>query len=226
MTDELSNEIVGGLDQALPVDMIDALDEVDSVIAQAQMMGDPDIVLNEIRSNLSQVRASGLSLCKLLYKLRGVWDNLSDQDFSETVFSHTGLGSTTVDRYIAIWTMYADRLLPDSVSSAIQQKPLRVQVPIAKLMEQGFKPTPEQWQKLSDAPDNSTTLAIVREIKGTEPRKSAVLIFIDKAGHLSAAQDGEMIEIGMFFADALKSVLGAKAIKRIIDDSRIMEKNG
>lgn len=226
MTDEISNEIVGNLDQTLPVDMIDALDEVDSIIAQAQMMGDPDIILNEIRTNLSQVRVSGLSLCKLLYKLHDMWDSLSDQDFQESVFNHTGLGSTTVDRYVAIWSMYADRLLPDSVSNIIQQKPLRIQVPIAKLMEQGFKPTPEQWQKLSDAPDNSTTLAIVREIKGTEPRKSAVLIFIDKAGHLSASQDGEMIEIGMFFSDALRSVLGAKAIKRIIDDSRIMEKNG
>jgi hypothetical protein len=226
MSDELSNEIVGNLDQALPVDMIDALDEVDSVVAQAQMMGDPDIILNEIRANLGQVRASGLSLCKLLYKLQEMWNSLSDQDFKEAVFSHAGLGSTTVDRYVAIWTMYADRLLPDSVSSVIQQKPLRVQVPIAKLVEQGFKPTAEQWQKLSDAPDNSTTLAIVREIKGTEPRKSAILIFIDKSGHLSAAQDGEMIEIGMFYADALKSILGAKAINRIIDDSRIMEKNG
>ena len=97
---------------------------------------------------------------------------------------------------------------------------------VAKLIEQGFRPTPEQWQKLCEAPDNSTTLAIVREIKGTEPRKSAVLIFIDKVGHLSASQDGEMIEIGMFYADALRSTLGARAIKRIIDDSRIMEKNG
>ena len=225
--DEMSNEIVSSLDQSIPVDMLEALDEVDSIVSQAKMFGNPDLILDEIRANLSQVRVSGLSLCKLVYKLHELWDELGDgQDFDEAVFSHTGLGSTTINRYISIWSMYTNKLLPDSVSSTIQQKPLRVQVPIAKLIEQGFRPTPEQWQKLCEAPDNSTTLAIVREIKGTEPRKSAVLIFIDKVGHLSASQDGEMIEIGMFYADALRSTLGARAIKRIIDDSRIMEKNG
>lgn len=225
MSDDLSNEIISGLDQSIPVDTLDALDEVDSIVAQAQMFGNPDLILDEIRLNLSQVRVSGITMCKLLFKLKEVWGDLGEgKDFDEAVFEHTGFSPTTVDRYISIWSMHSNRLLPDSVSTAIQQKPLRVQVPIAKMVEQGYKPTPDQWQKLAEAPNNTTTLAIVREVKGTEPRKSAILIFIDKRGHLSAMQDGEVADIGMFYMDALTSTLGARAIKRIIEDSRIMEK--
>src|SRR3990172_9321237 len=97
--DEMSNEIVSNLDQSIPVDMLEALDEVDSIVSQAKMFGNPDLILDEIRANLSQVRVSGLSLCKLVYKLHELWDELGDgQDFDEAVFSHTGLGSTTINR--------------------------------------------------------------------------------------------------------------------------------
>lgn len=220
---ETDIEVIGALDQPIPLPIQDALDEVDRLVDLAVQMGGTDMLLDEATSYLQQTRISGLALCKLLYKIQSIW---AEGDFMEIASSRLGLSSTTINRYISIWSVYELKQIPAELSNNFLQKPLRSQIPVAKLIEQGYTPSQEQWQQLANSPDLSTTAKLVRDIKQTEPRKSAMLLFIDQRGNLTACQDGKIVDLGWLNVAMMEDDLAAKAIKRIVNDARILKKNG
>lgn len=218
---ETDIEVIGALDQPIPLPIQEALDEVDRQVALAIQIGGVDMLLDDAASYLQQTRISGLALCKLLYNIQKMWE---EDDFMEIASSRLGLSSTTINRYISIWSIYELKQIPAELSNSFLQKPLRSQIPVAKLIEQGYTPSQDQWQQLANSPDLSTTAKLVRDIKQTEPRKSAMMLFIDSHGNLTACQDGKIVDLGWLNVAMLEDELTAKAIKRIVSDSRIMEK--
>lgn len=218
---ESDTEIIGALDQPIPLPVQEALDEVDRLIEQALASGNGDFLLDEAEAYLQQTRISGLALCKLLYKTQSIW--LQD-DFVEATSSRLGLSKTTIDRYISVWSVYELKQIPAELSNDFLQKPLRSQIPVAKLIEQGYTPNQTQWQQLASSPDLSTTAKLVRDIKQTPPRAGSMMIFIDKNGNLTAVQDNRIVDLGWLNTAMLDDDLTAKAIKRVINDARILEK--
>ena len=218
---ETDIEVIGALDQPIPLPVQDALDEVDRLVAQALASGNGDFLLDEAEAYLQQTRISGLALCKLLYKTQTIW---VQDDFIEATSSRLGLSSTTINRYISVWSVYELKQIPAELSNNFLQKPLRSQIPVAKLIEQGYTPSQAQWQQLANSPDLSTTAQLVRDIKHMPPRASAMLLFIDKNGNLTAVQDSKIVSLGWLNTAMLEDELTAKAIKRIVNDCRILEK--
>jgi hypothetical protein len=222
-------EIVNSLDQPIQLPIQEAMKQVDQIIQQAISFQDVNILINEAEMCLQQTRISGLALCKLLYKANSMWDYVTGTDtpdFIDTVSTRLGLSKTTIDRYMSVWSVYELHQIPANLSDDFLQKPLRSQIPVAKLIEQGYSPNQEQWQQLADAPDLSTTTKLIRDIKETEPRKSAMMLFIDKNGNLTAVQDVKIADLGWLNVALLEDGLVSKAIKRIVNDARILEKNG
>lgn len=221
---ETEIEIVGALDQPIPLPIQGALEDVDYIISQARTSGDGNDILDEAEAYLQRTRVSGLALCKLLYHAEKIWNEWGQADFMEMFSDRLGLGTTTINRYISVWSVYERKEIPAKLTDNFLQKPLRSQIPIAKLIEQGYTPSQDQWQQLAYAPDLSTTARLVRDIKHTEPRKSAMMIFVDQKGNLTAVQDGKIVSLGYLNVAGLADELTAKAIKRIVNDARIMEK--
>lgn len=220
-------EITTSLDQPLPVSVQKALDNIDTLIEEARKSGDPEILLQELEDRIGQIRISGMALCKLLYKARQVWSEFSQEnDFEEVVAERIGLSATTVDRYATTWAMHENKLMPPKIADEIIQKPLRVQIPVAKMLEQGYKPDKKQWKELAAAPDLSTTAAVIREIKGVPPRQNSLMVYIDKKGNITATENDEIVDVGFLFFNDRDNPIIEHAIRRIINDARMIEKGG
>lgn len=218
-------EITTSLDQPLPISVQAALVDVDTLIENARKASDPEIILQELEKRVGQIRISGMALCKLLFKSRELWHELTHQDdFDEVVAERVGLSATTVDRYATTWAMHENKLMPPKIADEILQKPLRVQIPVAKMLEQGYTPTKSQWRQLATAPDLSTTAAVIRDIKGVPPRQNSLMIFIDKKGNITATENDEIVDVGFLFFNDMDNEIVTHAIKRIINDARMIEK--
>jgi len=93
------------------------------------------------------------------------------------------------------WEMYEKKFIPKEFEDEIRGKNIKDQIYIATLPAQGYEPDEDEWQDIVDAPDYNSVSAKVREIKGKEPTRSALLIFISEDGTLSAQQEGEISTI-------------------------------
>jgi hypothetical protein len=158
---------------------------------------------------------SGIALAKFFYLIRENWDEYEiGDDFDDVAFDYVGVAKETVDRYVRVWKMHELKLIPEQFAEDIRQKNIKDQIPIATAVAQGYEINEDDWQELVDAPDNTTVGAKVREIKGKEPSKSALLIFLTSDGTLSVTQEGETEFVGYLNVDDA-GLIAEKAIERI-----------
>ena len=222
MNDDLL--VLNGLDQSLPVDDNWMLQKVDEIINESLRQKDPYIAL-DFGKNLIQIsQLSGIGLAKLFHGLRENWYiyEIGD-DFDDVAYDHVGRSKATVDRYVRVWEMYEQNLIPEDLSDEIRQKNIKDQIPIASLLSQGYEPDEDEWQELADAPDHASVSAKVREIKGKEPRKSALLIFISSDGNLSAQQEGHVEFVGYLNIDD-EGLIADKAIQRLLKSAGVLSR--
>lgn len=221
--DEL--EIITGMDQAIPIATQEALKNIDIMVNEARRIHEPVWLLDKAHDLLETMRISAHALAKLLYKTQQYWQEFSeDDDFEEVAMERLGLSRATITRYCAVWGMFETKQIPAKLQEDFQQKPMRELVPIGMALSQGYTPNKEQWKQLSEAPNNSTVLEIVREIKGQAPRTGSLTLMIDKKGNITAVQDGEIVDVGFLFFNDMDNDTVSKAIRRIVEHSGIVEK--
>jgi hypothetical protein len=215
---------VNGLDQALSVDVTPMLEKIDEVVEESIKRGDVYYAL-DFGVNLIQVaQLSGMGLAKLFYLLRENWDKFEiGDDFDSVAYSYVGRTKTTVDRYVRVWEMYENKIIPPEFEEEIRQKNIKDQIRIASLPAQGYEPTEKQWQEIVDAPDYNSVGVIARKIEGKEPRKSALLIFISPTGELSAQQEGIIEFVGYLAVDEAGEV-AEKAIQRLLKSAGVLQR--
>jgi hypothetical protein len=220
MTDELL--VLNGLDQSLPVDDNLMLQRVDEIMDESLREKDPYIALNFGKSLIIVSQLSGIGLAKLFYQMKENWDAYERKDdFDEIAYDYVGRTKGTVDRYVRVWKMYEQNLIPKNLSEEIRQKNIKEQIPIANLLAQGYEPDGEEWQELADAPDHASISAKIREITGAEPRKSAILIFMSENGELSAQQEGETQFVGYLDINDAGDI-AEKAIQRLLKSAGVL----
>ena len=217
-------EILSSLDQPIPYNTQEIEDEIDRIISEAIYTKDVSLVLSKGESLIGNFRASGLGLAKLLYEAHKNWDQFDAGDnFYDLVFDRIGISTTTIDRYITVWSMYDHNLVPVDLQGRLKAFPLKNQIPIAKAIEQGVEFSEAQWMNLSTAPDNSTILAEIRTAKGQPPRKNAMLIKLRRNGNLELYVDGQYKQLGWLNLDDAKNDLDIdRAISRILSGAGIM----
>lgn len=216
--------LLSSLDQPIPTDDDWVLDRIDEIIQKSIEQHNAFIALNVIKQLYGIGKTSGLGLAKALYLTNKHWGsyNVGDE-FTSTVLSYTGLHSNTIDRYIGIWAMFVEGKIPEELAPEIRQRNMMELFPIAKAVEQGYEFTTNEWQKLADASDYSEIKHIVQqEIKGVEPRKNSIQLYLDNKGTLWAFQQGERYFIGALeISDDRDTV--QKAITRILHSAGIMK---
>jgi hypothetical protein len=119
--------------------------------------------------------------------------------------------------------MYENKTIPQEFEEEIRQKNIKDQIYIATLPAQGYDLTEDEWQEIADAPDYSSVAKKVREIKGKEPTKSALLIFISPTGELSAQQEGIIEFVGYLAVDEAGEV-AEKAIQRLLKSAGVLQR--
>jgi len=201
-----------------------ALNKVDEVLQEALVKKDLDIALDAVVGLTKIAKASGIALSKLFYNIKKHWHEFEvEEDFVDVIFTATGYHRTTVDRHVAIWTMYEEKLIPDSFQEKIQSRNVRDQIPIAKALQQGHEISNEQWEKLADAPDTVSVSRILREdVKGKEPRKGSLQLYLNRDGTITAYLDDVDFYVGTLEISN-ETVAVKKAIERIINSSGMLQ---
>jgi hypothetical protein len=167
---------------------------------------------------------SGIALAKLFYLIRENWEVFEIGDnFEDVAYARVGRTKDTVDKYVRLWEMYENKTIPAEFIEDIRQKNVKDQIPIANMLSQGYEPDEEQWQDIVDAPDNSSVLRAVRDIKGTEPRKSALLLFIKEDGSLIAEQEGVSQYVGWLNIDEAGDI-AEKGIQRLLRSAGVLQR--
>lgn len=223
MNDDLL--VLNGLDQSLPVDDNWILNKVDEIIDESLRQKDPYIALKFGKNLIVASQLSGIGLAKLFYSMKENWDAYEhEDDFDEIAYDYVGRHKATVDKYVRVWEMYERGLIPKEFVEEIRQKNIKDQIPIALMTSsQGYEPTTDEWEELADAPDYTSVSAKVREIKGKEPRKSALLIFISDDGNLSAQQEGHVEFVGYLNIDDAGDI-AEKAIQRLLKSAGVLQR--
>jgi hypothetical protein len=221
MNDELM--IISNLDQDLPVDSNELEKKIEAVILQAIEEKDVYKALNVCRTMVEIQKLSGIGLAKAIYLIKTNWEKFeSDEKFEDIAFEYFGKDRHTIDRYLAVQTMFVENSIPEEFESNIRQLNIMTQIPIAKALEQGYEIEEDEWRKITEAPDFSTVAKILREdVKGKPPHKGSLQLFLDDFGELYAFFNDNRYHIGMLAVDDNSDAV-QKAINRIVDRAGVM----
>ena len=222
MTDEL--ELLDGIDQSVPVDDTVILQRVDEIIAESVQKKDGYIALNACRQLIQIKKLAGVALAKFFYLIRENWEIYEIGDsFDDTVADYSGVLPATVSKYVKIWSMYENKLIPAEFEEEIRQKNIKDQVPISNLVaDDEYELDEEDWQSIADAPDFNSVSGKIREITGKKPYKNALMLFLSDDGTINATQGERTEYVG--FLDPEGGEISQKAIQRIIKSAGIMRR--
>jgi len=225
MPNEIENdtEIVSSLDQPMRYDPNPVLEDIGNFYNQAKNDGNLEAIIQRAQALIGNFRASGLGLAKLLYLLNRDWLSFKvDDEFSDTIFATLGIGKVTIDRYIAVWKLFAENYVPASMAESLKLKPMKSLIPIAKTLEQGYDITQTEWQSLMDSPDDSTIRGILRDLKGEPLRKGGMILVLKREGDIVATMNGQTVTVGYLYVDQTGDIT-EKSIERIVNGSGILK---
>ena len=216
--------LIGNLDQSIPVDGDWAMSRIDEVLKQSLKEKNVDLALDMCKQLVAIGQVVGIGLAKALYFLQKNWEKYKiDEAFEDYVFDKIGKHRHTVERYVKIWGMFDNAVVPQDYIEEFQQKSVNELAPIANAVYQGHEISAEAWEKLSEAPDPNTIAKIVREdIKGQPPRKNTLQLYMDTEGNIWAFQSDIRYFVGQLEIYSQEKPI-QQAIERILDRSGVMK---
>ena len=215
--------IISPLDQSLDVEDEDGvLDKIRTIITNSIEEKDAKKALHVCYQIVKILKLGGLALAESLYMISSHWKELDVHDsFEDAVSSRTGLNKSTVQRYVSVWSMYAQEKIPSAYREQVKQMNIKSQIPIAQALDAGYEIDDDEWEELVDAPDFSTVNAKMRDIKGKEPRSHALILMIDRAGGIKVIKKEEQRYVG-FLNISDENEIVQQAISRIQKGSGIL----
>ena len=190
--------IISPLDQSLDVEDDDhVLDKIEKMIMDSIENNDYLKAIHICTQLIQITKLSGLALAKSLYLIKSNWSKFSINDnFEDVLTSRTGLTKATIQRYTSVWSMYDKGLIPELYVDNIRQMNIKSQIPIAQALDAGYEIDDEEWEELADATDFSTVNAMLRDIKGKEPRSHALVLMMDRDGGIKAIKKDQQKYVG------------------------------
>lgn len=216
--------LLKGLDQSLQVDGDWVMEKIDEILKQSFEKKDVYIALNVCRQLVAVGQVSGLGLARALYYIKKNWEVYNiEESPDEIIFDYIGKHKHTVERYINIWALFDKDTIPPEHRETFQTGNIGLMIPIANAVAQGYEIEPETWDKLAEAPDQSTVAKIVREdVRHAEPKKGSLQLYLDTEGSIWAFYNNERFFVGNLVIESEEESV-QKAIERIIRLSGILE---
>lgn len=178
-SDPISNIVIGGIDQTLPVKQgeKEILERVDSIIARSVENGDPELGFMAMESLMGVGRVSGLALAKFVYTFKHQWSKFNSRStFESQAEDRLGVQPVTIKRYNRVWTMLVEAEIPKEYKDKLKLLPMKSLIAISSMLEQGFDVEGKDWVRLVNAPDINTVNKIIREIKKVKPKDGSLQI--------------------------------------------------
>lgn len=196
---------------------ISPLDQIDVYITKAIEADDPDVVFNQIKDLEAKKELIEAAKSKFLFRLDEVWDQFSTTETLQSkAFDSLGYHTHTVERYIKLWKFQGE--LPES----LQSRPVRELFPVTNMLAQGYEPDGDQWEELERANGKAEIDAVIRHIKGKEPRKGSLQIYVDPDGTVYAWMDDIREDIGYLNIRSKSSII-QKSVERIINTAGVIK---
>lgn len=215
--------IINSLDQDLTIrDENQILDRVTALLMQSIEEKNINKALNICKQLYGIAKLSGLALAKTLYLIKANWEKFEVNDnFDDVITAVTGLHKHTVQTYTAVWDVYENGKIPQKFEEDIMGKNIKLIVPIALTLNQGYDIDETDWEELATANDFSTINAKLREIKGKEPRSHALVLLMDRDGGIKAIKNNEQKYIGWLNTSDENEIV-QQAIERLIKGGGIL----
>jgi len=219
-----SNIIVNGLDQALVVDADEFLQNIKKHLVEAIETKDANKAFGIIKQLRLAAQLSGLSLAQALWIIRDSWDSFeTDGKFEEIAFERIGLHKSTVREYCRVWDLFEEGYVPNHLENRFKSKNIKDLKYIANTVSRGFDIEKSDWEELANAPDYSTVSRKIREIKGVEPKKGSLQIYLEEDGTINAYYNDRIVYVGFLDVESIDDTV-QKTINRIVNGSGMIEK--
>jgi hypothetical protein len=219
MSDDLSIELSSGLDQALPLMGMEktVFSRVEAAIEKAFADEDMERVWAMGIGLNAMGRATGLGLAKLAHGGLQIWLRLKlggEAEYYNEAMVGFGKHIQTVKRYVAIWSMFDDGVVPNVYLEKMYAIGVKMLSPIAQAVKEGYEIPKDAWRKLAAAVDEQEVRAIVKEITGKAENSNNRKLFIDRDGDITVVKKGEIGFVGHLDVTST-SVLVLETIERI-----------
>lgn len=216
---DLGIELSSGLDQVTPLLGMEktVFSRVDAAVQKAYADEDMEHVWAMGIGLNAMGKATGLGLAKLAYDGLQIFLRLEKGDEKEYYNeAMVGFGKhiQTVKRYIAIWAMFEDNVVPKEYREKMFSHGVKMLSPIAQAVKEGYEIAKDKWRNLASAVDEQEVRAIVKEITGKADNSNNRKIFIDGDGDITVVKKGEIGYVGHLDVTS-KSALVLETIERI-----------
>lgn len=192
---------------------LSTLTKIDLIVQEAVKEDNPDIVFAELRRLEEAEKLMGMAKAKFIFTLHQNWERFTlsaSQTMEDTAFEQLGWRKYTIDRYISMWK-YKDAI---PTSFKLEDRPVREVTPITNALSQGIEFTEENWEDLSRTTKQEEVYAVLREIKGEEPRKGSLQVYLYDDGSIVAWHQNIRYEVGYLDVKNTEEAI-QKAIKRL-----------
>lgn len=222
MKDELL--IISGFDQDLPnsLDEVGLLQRVKEEINLAADDHNVERAVQICAYFQTATKLSGKSLAQALYAFEKRWDDFGvGEDFMDYIEARIGIVRHTVERYVRVAALLES--VPEKYRPQIEKKGIQQLIPIANAVSQGYKLNDENWRSITEVGSYYEVQQIINDdVKGVEPRESALTMRLNRDGSITVYKGGE----GPFFVGSLEikdsNDLVRAAIERITKNAGIL----
>lgn len=213
-----------GLDQPIPDDGDTwVMERVNQIIQDAVEKKNPEIALNACRNLVIATKLSGKALAKILHTLYRYWDDFDTaDDFWDTVYLRIGFNRAVVERYVRVGALLTEGVVPEDILPKLEQRNIGEMIPIANTIAQGYKIDPHEWNELVNEPDARSISRKLLEIRGEEPRKYGLRIYLDGDGSIWTEVTGENRKFVGHLEIEIDEPTVQRAINRIVDHAGII----
>lgn len=204
--------------------IVEAIEGVDGILSAIQNgKATFDEGAFALRSMYAAGRAIGHSMVYLCYGLHKLWLESGDNEDKFWLWMQdcTPLQRITVERYIKAWKAYI--LLDDD---RLLTRPTKDLVALGSAVAQGYEISKDDVDRLIEATNNNAFLGELRDIKGQEPRKSAMSLYLEPDGTINAWTKDGVVFVGYLnlpSPDKPSDVLD-KAVERIVRSSGLIKR--
>ena len=196
-------------------------DQIEKSINESIDADDPYIALGHMKRLLEAQQLIGKGLAKFLYLMHSHWESFSlskQEGFNDVITQSLNLAPYTRDRYLKFGQYES------SLPEEIKEKPIRELIPITNALSQGYDFSDDNWKDIERASNLAEVEKVVREdIRGEEPRKSSLQIYVDQQGSIVAWYNQERFSVGYLDMSNETEAI-QKAVTRIINRSGIIER--
>jgi len=218
MSDETSDELFFINDKETSIQQ--ALESVENLLMKIEDTDDFNLGADVLRSMYAAGRAIGHSMVKLCYGMFSIWE-ASGRDMEQFwgyMQDNTPLKRITIERYIKAWDAYLE--LGDT---RLLTRPTKDLVALGSAMSQGYEVSQEDVEKLLETKSNGEFLGTIREIKGAEPRKNSITLYLETDGTINAWTKDGVVYVGYLDTKgAINNDILDKCITRITRSSGLI----